>query len=96
MMDTDFIAEVSKLSAYINSFKKDCVAHNFRLVKIKLPPEIFTLFKIRTMDKTSVDDLKFSIPYKGIIEELCGVPVEEDWTLTQPRYVIEADGIDIL
>ena len=94
MMDKDFITEVSKVSAYINSLKQDCVAHNFRLVKIKLPPEIIDVIKIQSVNIATVDPLKKS--YKDTIAELCGIPVEEDWTLTQPRYVIEADGIEIL
>ncbi len=93
MMDKDFIAEVSKVSAYIQSFTKDCIAYNFRLVKIKLPPEFFTLLRIQNINQA---DSRLEKSCGDITAELCGIPVEEDWTLTQPRYVIEVDGFEVL
>lgn len=95
MTNEEFNALLSRAQERVRSFNRpDCIAHHFRLVKIKLPPEIFDLLQIQTINQATSDPLNRS--FGDIIAEFSGVPVEKDWTLTLPRYVIEADSLEIL
>lgn len=83
----EFETTIQEAIRKIQEVEHDCLIHNFRLVKIKLPPDLFEELIKRTRQVV----VKEESDYTSYIGIYMGVPVEKDDYIHNIQYVIEGD-----
>lgn len=85
----DFQVILQKAVNAIKTIQHKCLIHNFNLVEIQLPVEMYQVLKQSSLYKSEIkkdtDDLR------GFFGTFEGIRVVEVPYISRPRYVVEGD-----
>ena len=83
----DFETKLQKAINTVLSVNRDCIVHNFNLIKIELPSDLYD----ELVKRCSCVLIKKETDYTSYIGTYMGFPVERKEGIFSPRYVIEGD-----